>query len=347
MTPLTRLKRYLRSVSGLDALIAVREALQAQQDGLRHAVAARQQEMKKIETLTVPLKGDYYARPARPSMQEYWSRHNVTAHRRFASAEESAEYLDLRNSLYPGYIELMPVAGFDDKVILDYGCGPGNDLVGFSIYSRPRHLIGVDISPPSLEEARERLALHGATAELIHVPYGTYELPIETGSVDYVHCSGVLMYLEDPVRLLREFRRVLRPDGVVRLMVYNYDSIWLHLYVAYVVQLENGLYTDREVREAFSRTTDGEDCPLVQVWNRAEIGAMAAEAGFDARWLGAAVSLWELHILPKRYRAAMDPRLRPESRKFLLELRLDQDGLPVWRGRRAGIDGCYELRPKA
>ena len=26
----------------------------------------------------------------------------------------------------------MPVSGADDKVVLDYGCGPGNDLVGYN-----------------------------------------------------------------------------------------------------------------------------------------------------------------------------------------------------------------------
>src|SRR5262249_4512482 len=97
---------------------------------------------------------------------EHWTRHNVTQHRRFASAAESLAYLHWRNDQYPGYIELMPVDRVTGMTVLDFGCGPGNDLVGFSQYSKPRHLIGVDVSPSSLAEARERLKLHGVSAEL-------------------------------------------------------------------------------------------------------------------------------------------------------------------------------------
>ena len=297
--------------------------------------------------LTIPFHGDFYTRPGpRPTMADYWAGHNVTAHEVFSSVEDSLDHFWFRNKLYPGYIDLLPVEGWKDKVILDYGCGPGNDLVGFAHYSRPKELIGVDISAVSLAQAQARLSLHEATARMIHVPYDQYELPLDSASVDYVHCSGVLMLVEDPERLLKEFRRILKPDGELRLMVYNYDSIWLHLYVAYVVQIEHELYSDVDVRAAFSRTTDGEDCPLVYVWDREEVSAMARATGFVPECLGAALSLWELHLLPKRFKAAMDPKLRRESRDFLLDLEFDVHGFPRHRGVYAGIDGCYRFRPE-
>ena len=49
----------------------------------------------------------------------------------------------------------------DGEVILDYGCGPGNDLVGYALYTGARRIVGVDVSPRALELARDRLALHG------------------------------------------------------------------------------------------------------------------------------------------------------------------------------------------
>src|SRR5207245_86101 len=83
----------------------------------------------------------------------------------------------------------------DEKVILDYGCGPGNDLVGFAHDSRPKRLIGIDISHTSLSQAEERLRLHDASADFLQMPYGVYDIPLESESVDYVHCSGVLMLI--------------------------------------------------------------------------------------------------------------------------------------------------------
>ncbi len=41
-----------------------------------------------------------------------------------------------------------------------YGCGPGNDLVGFLLWGHARQVIGIDISRKALELARRRLALH-------------------------------------------------------------------------------------------------------------------------------------------------------------------------------------------
>src|SRR5262249_9418443 len=159
---------------------------------------------------------------------DYWTRYNVTLNHQFASAEESLAYLRWRNDQYFGYIELMPVTGQDGKVVLDFGCGPGHDLVGFATMSRSARLIGADVSPTSLAEARARLALHHAGCHFVELP-GSIELPFDTASIDYVHSSGVLHHLPDTLATLRELRRILRPDGAARIMVYNYDSVWMHL----------------------------------------------------------------------------------------------------------------------
>ena len=92
----------------------------------------------------------------RESSENFWARYNVTQHHRFSSAEESLAYFLWRSDQYIDYLKLMPVAGLQDSTILDYGCGPGHDLLGFSVYSKPVRLIGVDVSPRSLEQSRAR-----------------------------------------------------------------------------------------------------------------------------------------------------------------------------------------------
>ena len=343
--------RHLRAMDqkrqGCDQMDAIEVCRLLEEINRIHARVTLLEESKAAPRhLTAELTGRYYDLGySRPTMEEYWERHNVTNSFEFTSAKESLSFLEFRNSQYPGYIELLPVDVWDGKTIFDFGCGPGHDLVGFSHWSRPKELIGVDISKMSLDQAKRRLRLHGAEARLIQVPYGCYALPIESASVDYVHCSGVLMLIEDPIRLLTEFRRVLKPDGELRLMVYNYDSLWLHLYVAYIVQLENGLYSDLDVRKAFSRTTDGEDCPLVHVWRRSEVLELGLTAGLEGEFLGAAISLWELRIMDMRFRALMDRRLRAESRQFLLDLEINSRGFPLHKGTYAGIDGCFRFKP--
>ena len=161
-------------------------------------------------------------------MEQYWNDHNVTLHHQFTTPAELLDFYRRRHEAYPGYIDMMPCHGQDGKVVLDFGCGPGHDLVGFALYSKPARLIGMDVSKTSLGQAQARLRLHGKEVELLHVPYDQEVIPLPSRSVDYIHCSGVLMLIQRPQDTLAEFARVLKPGGEIRCMVYNYNSIWVH-----------------------------------------------------------------------------------------------------------------------
>lgn len=283
-------------------------------------------------------------RPAHGDSRQYWTEHNVTRHQQFESAGESLDYFHWRNAQYPGYIDLMPVAGHDGQAVLDFGCGPGHDLVGFGTYSRPGRLVGADVSSSSLREARSRLALHGIPAELIEISPGA-PLPFERETFDHVHSSGVLHHLADTAAALRDLRRVLRPAGTAAVMVYNSNSIWMHLKVAYQRTLVEGRFADLTLEQQFARSTDGEDCPISRSYRPDEFVSLAAAAGFSAVFAGAAVSLIELDLLPLRHRALMDRRLPDASRRFLETLTFDHQMMPCTEGRRAGIAAVYHLRP--
>lgn len=86
----------------------------------------------------------------------------------------------------------MPVSGQDDKNALDYGYGPGHDLVGFGASSIPKKSYGLDVSKTALDASRKRLDLHGIEAELIQVEESANEIPVPTGSINYIRSSGVL-----------------------------------------------------------------------------------------------------------------------------------------------------------
>ena len=58
--------------------------------------------------------------------------------------------------------------------------------------------------------------------------------------------------------------------------MYNYDSVWVHLYVAYVKKVKEGLYQDLDVRGAFAKTTDGPHCPISRVYKPEEFCGLDA-----------------------------------------------------------------------
>jgi hypothetical protein len=127
-------------------------------------------------------------------------------------------------------------------------------------------------------------------------------------------------------------------------MVYNYDSIWLHLYVAYVLMKSNPLLVRLPILEAFKESTDGEDCPVNNCWTVAGFTDLAQSAGFQCRHLGNAISLMEMSIMHERFVATQSTSLGTEHRKFILSLTFDERLIPHYKGQVAGIDGCYELR---
>jgi len=93
--------------------------------------------------------------------------------------------------------------------VLDAGCGPG--LYADLLVQRGAEVVAVDASPRMLEHARRRLGdramimLHD-----LRKPLGF----LGDDSLDLVLASLVMDYIEDWVPVFKEFRRVLKSDGV-------------------------------------------------------------------------------------------------------------------------------------
>jgi SAM-dependent methyltransferase/DNA-binding transcriptional ArsR family regulator len=109
-----------------------------------------------------------------------------------------------------GLLALLP----EGLVIGDLGCGTG--VVAAELAAFASRVIAVDESQEMLSAARERLEGCGN----VELRRGSLEsLPLEAGTLDAAVMSRVLHYVADPVRVLHEARRVLRPDG--RLVVID------------------------------------------------------------------------------------------------------------------------------
>lgn len=279
------------------------------------------------------------------SSAEYWTAYNVTAHHKFTSREESLAFMRWRFDQYPNYEQLMPCSGFDGKVILDYGCGPGHDVVGFIEHSKPAKVIAMDVSSSSLEQTRKRVELHGTKVHVeVKLIRERETLPLEDNSVDYIHSSGVLHHTPNMEEILREFHRVLKPNGVVRIMVYNQESIWYHLYVPYILQIKQMKFSEMSIEEAFKRSTDEEYCPISNCYTPSEYLAICSNSGFKSRFIGSAVSLDEIDwALNERNNAMRNKSLHEKHRVFLKSLTFNDRLIPYYMGNMAGIDAVYEL----
>ncbi|MFL5926216.1 MAG: class I SAM-dependent methyltransferase [Gaiellaceae bacterium] len=286
----------------------------------------------------------------RTAVDRYWADWTVNS-TPFGSAAESEEYLEWRFLAYPGFRELTGFWGdHTGETIVDYGCGPGNDVVGFLLYTGAAKVIGFDVSPKALGLAEQRIALHEVDPTRFRLEKvddsPPVSLPLPSGSVDFVNCQGVLHHVSDPEGILAELRRVANPSARGVVMVYNRNSIYFHLYVAYMRMIDQGLFPGATVEEAFTASTDGPDCPIARAYRPPEFVELCGRAGFAATFAGAYFAEPELAWLREHLDDALaSPALGAEHQAFLAALETDADGLPTFDGVRAGIGGVYHLVP--
>jgi ubiquinone/menaquinone biosynthesis C-methylase UbiE len=278
--------------------------------------------------------------------KNYWTKHNVTLHKQFKSPKESLDYFRWRNSQYIYFEDLMSCSGFDQKVVLDYGCGPGNDLIGFIELSKPKKVYGFDVSSSSIVEAKKRVKLHelGNRVDFLILDEDDFNLPLPDKSIDYIHSCGVIHHIENPKPILKEFNRVLKDDGFGRVLLYNFNSIWVNLFVPYEIQILNSIDSNLSLEEAFRHSTDGRNCPVSRFYQKNEVEQIFRDANFISELKGVAISLHEMKLLPKRFDAIGDSRLGEVHRNFLSALEFDKKGVPYFKGEVAGIDAIYEFK---
>ncbi|KAG9308718.1 S-adenosyl-L-methionine-dependent methyltransferase [Chiua virens] len=172
-----------------------------------------------------------------------------------------------------------------DMHILDIGCGPGTITASFARLVPQGHVTGIDFVPPDtpfptvLDRARQHAADQGITnitfahGDVMHLG----QIPSDT--FDVVHCHQVLQHVPDPVRALREMRRVAKPGGVVAAREADAGGfVW---YPA-----EPGMDTWLEVYRSVARAngTEPEAGRRLVGW--------AMEAGFERDAIEATVGTW-------------------------------------------------------
>ncbi len=110
------------------------------------------------------------------------------------------------------------------EIILDAGCGTGWFAAGVRRGRPDVTVIGSDLSTGMLGKAREAGAWPLTQADATR-------MPLRSGSVDVVVARGVLHHLPDVPAALAEWRRLLKPDGVVALSSEPTPTVEKHGYV--------------------------------------------------------------------------------------------------------------------
>ncbi|MEU8461209.1 methyltransferase domain-containing protein [Streptomyces sp. NPDC029003] len=110
--------------------------------------------------------------------------------------------------------------------LLDVGCGPGTITADLAeLVSPGGRVTAVDAAADVLEQAAAHVAERGIAGAVDFAVADVHALDFPDGSFDVVHAHQVLQHVGDPVRALREMRRVCRPGGIVAVRDADYAAM--------------------------------------------------------------------------------------------------------------------------
>ncbi|MGB6056905.1 MAG: class I SAM-dependent methyltransferase [Microthrixaceae bacterium] len=187
---------------------------------------------------------------------------SVLRSHRWRTVENSAAYLMAH--LEPGLS------------LLDVGSGPGTITADLARRLAQGRVTAIEANADALQLTRDEIHAQGLTNVDLAVG-DVHNLEFADDSFDIVHAHQVLQHVADPVRALREMRRVCRPGGVVAARDADYAAFaWFPV----VPALEEWL----DLYERVARSNGGEPDAgrRMHVWAR--------EAGFDQ--ITATASTW-------------------------------------------------------
>jgi ubiquinone/menaquinone biosynthesis C-methylase UbiE len=98
--------------------------------------------------------------------------------------------------------------------ILEIGVGTGKNL---QYYNKSSKITGIDLSPKMLEKAKQKeKELKNKNINLILMD--AQNLKFKSNSFDYVVCTFVLCSVPDPVKVVKEMKRVCKPNGKILML---------------------------------------------------------------------------------------------------------------------------------
>jgi ubiquinone/menaquinone biosynthesis C-methylase UbiE len=112
-----------------------------------------------------------------------------------------------------------------DSKVLDVGCGTGHATMKLASLLPAGAACGVDISPTMIQQAREKIP-EELRQRVEFREANSADLPFEDESFTHIICTNSFHHYPDPLRSLREMKRVLVPQGQLSIFENAPDLSW-------------------------------------------------------------------------------------------------------------------------
>lgn len=143
---------------------------------------------------------------------------NKEGSKRRVSISKLKKEVYLKNLLQKRYWWHKYINNFNDKKILDVGCGTECDFIPFWILNK-NSVTAIDISPETIKTNQILLDKLGLKAKLICIDVEKLSLK---SKFDVVHIRGVLHHVSSIPKVLQILKSMLKPGGIIIITESNY-----------------------------------------------------------------------------------------------------------------------------
>ena len=165
------------------------------------------------------------AEPTISEVAAYWNRRpcNVRHSSREVGSREYFDEVEERKYFVephiPGFADF---ARWKGKRVLEIGCGIGTDAVNF--VRAGAQYSAIELSAESLALTRRRFETYGLEGNLVLGNAEQLDQLFSAEQFDLVYSFGVIHHTPRPRAVIDAARRVIRPDGEFRFMLYARNS---------------------------------------------------------------------------------------------------------------------------
>ena len=181
------------------------------------------------------------SQPRTPESQWFWDHYEVAAQQIVSFCEDAGLSLA-------------------DLEIADVGCGDGIMALGLCELVKPRGLVGFDIVPTSVDTLAARARAEGVDEALPDAlefrQSDATALPAADHAFDFVYSWSAFEHVNDPIGVLDEIRRILRPGGhfFLQLWPFYLSAKGSHLWQWFDQDFHHLLTDSDEIRAAMQRS---------------------------------------------------------------------------------------------
>jgi len=150
------------------------------------------------------------------------------------------------------YAEKLKNRGFCEGRIIDVGCGFGEMCMVLAEEIPGCEVVGVDLSEPLLNYARDSVNKESIKGRVKFEIGNVEKMSFENDSFDVAFNVNMIHWVGDPVSMLNEIERILKPDGCLFVKDLRYS--WLRVFEneignAFTLAQAKNLIGDSKLRE--------------------------------------------------------------------------------------------------